>query len=617
MPPKKELLMSIQPKIIDHLGINMYTNLHAVLAELIANSWDADAEHVDLTVPIGTITKGFKIIVKDVGKGMYFDELNDLYLQVGRNRRGNKDIVRSPNGRRILGRKGIGKFAVFGVAKKVQVISVKKGKATEFSMSIDKIKAVKKGEPYKPEIIRKDEQTDEESGVTVTLLDLKRRNPIDIKLLRQGLANRFTIIGESIQVYLNSEKITQDDAKIEDIEYEWKINESISKEHPDWKVKGTVWAKKGTIREQHNRGVALYAGKKLVQEPTYFGATSGKEYAYNHIFGKLDADFLDEKNDVIGTNRSSINWESEEGQTIKEWGKKRLTDISIDWSDKRVTQKTYKLKQKPDIKEWFEGLSKPEQDRATKAFNAITKNDELSEERTFELAGYVRDIFKFNAFQELSEKITEATPDDVPKIIQLFRDWEHLEASEMYRILKGRIATINKLETFIKKDAKEVPTIHEYMKKFPWILDPRWTVIYDEVRFSKLLKEKFPDKDKPPKDRRIDFLCFTTWPAIIVVELKRPGSPVGKDELEQLREYVLFIEEHKGGTDPQFSHNKVFGYLICENEQRSHAYDIRREKLAEQGMYVRKYTELLAVAKNTNDDFISKYEELKKLGKKS
>jgi hypothetical protein len=271
------------------------------------------------------------------------------------------------------------------------------------------------------------------------------------------------------------------------------------------------------------------------------------------------------------------------------------------------------IKKRPDFSEWFEDLSKIDKDRATKVFDAITRNDDLPIEKVVDLAGYVRDVFKFDAFQELSQKIEQATPDEVPKIIELFKDWEHLEASEMNRILKGRISTINKLDRFIQKDAKEVPTIHEYMKKFPWILDPRWTIVYDETKFSTLLKRKFPESGIPKEDRRIDFLCFSSWPAIIVVELKRPGTPIGKKELEQLREYVLFMEEIKGGTDPEFSSKKVYGYLICENEQRSNAYDIRKGKLAEQGMYIRKYSELLAITRKINDDFISKYEQLKKI----
>lgn len=38
--------MKISLNIIEHLGINLYSNLPAVLSEIVANSWDADATEV-------------------------------------------------------------------------------------------------------------------------------------------------------------------------------------------------------------------------------------------------------------------------------------------------------------------------------------------------------------------------------------------------------------------------------------------------------------------------------------------------------------------------------------------------------------------------------------------
>lgn len=600
--------MQIQPKIIDHLGINMYTSLHAVISELIANSWDADANSVWITIPEGKIGDDYEITVKDDGKGMSLEELNILYLQVGRNKREEEGDRPTPSGRTALGRKGIGKFSVFGVAHQVIIRSVKNHEVTQFEMEIEKIKSA--SGIYEPHILETG-NTGDENGVTVKLVNLKRKNAVDLKHLRQGLANRFLLFGHNFNVYLNSVLLTEDDIKVEDIEYTWPIDEVVSEEYPGWRVKGTIWSKKGTIREMNNRGVALFARKKLVQEPTFFGATSGKEYAYDHLFGKLEADFLDGEHDVVSTNRASINLESEEGQAMSIWGKKKLTEISIDWSSKRVAQRTETVTRSPDFSNWFSELTPTERKKATKVFDSITRNDSLSEEKVRELAGYVRDTFQFSAFQDLSQEIEEATPEQVPKIIELFRNWEHLEAKEMYRVFQGRTATMKKLENFIKTDAKEVPTIHEYIKKFPWILNPRWTIIENEARFSKLLKQKFAETNRPARDRRLDFLCFSTWPALIVVELKRPGHAVGKDDLEQLREYCLFMEENKGGTDSQYSLHKIFGYMICENEQKSKAYDIRREKLAEAGMFVLKYSELLSVARRINEDFLKKLEEIK------
>lgn len=602
--------MEIQPQIIDHLGINMYTNMHAVLSELVANSWDADADNVYISSPDVEMSSSYEIVVRDDGSGMTFDELNKLYLTVGRDRRKETGDALTTKGRRTLGRKGIGKFSAFGVAKKVVIKSVKDKKLIEFEMDIDKIKETK-DQKYKPKITR-EEETEEDNGVTVILKNLKRTRKVDLQTLREGIAKRFVLIGEGFTVHLNDTPITSEDIRVEDVEYKWSINESISDEHLEWVVKGEIRSKKGTIREPHNRGVALFARGKLIQEPTFFGAVSGKEFAYPHIFGELEAEFLDGVNDNIATNRSEINRESEEGQTMMEWGKQKLTQISVIWNENRITDRIKVVTDKPEFSEWFKGLTEPEQKLARNIFNSICKNSNLDQERIVDLAGYIKDTFDYRAFQDLAKSIDEAPPEDSSKIIDLFRQWEHVESREMYRILKGRLSAIKKLRDFIQDDAREVPDIHDYIKKFPWILNPKWTMVQEEATYKRLLKEEFGGKEKNIENKRIDFLCFTSWNDIIVIELKRPGHAISKKDLDQLREYVLFIQERKRGTAPELAERRIFGYLICEKMQQNAAFQAALDDNKKADRYVLQYSDLATYAERLHQEYIDKYDEIQK-----
>ena len=45
---ENELKMTFTPNTIEHLGVRMYSTLPPVIAELIANSQDADASRVDI-----------------------------------------------------------------------------------------------------------------------------------------------------------------------------------------------------------------------------------------------------------------------------------------------------------------------------------------------------------------------------------------------------------------------------------------------------------------------------------------------------------------------------------------------------------------------------------------
>lgn len=76
--------MTFDPNTIEHLGVRMYSTLPPVLAELIANSYDADAGNIKLNLKDDTANK--EITIEDDGIGMSFDEINNKFLRIGRNR---------------------------------------------------------------------------------------------------------------------------------------------------------------------------------------------------------------------------------------------------------------------------------------------------------------------------------------------------------------------------------------------------------------------------------------------------------------------------------------------------------------------------------------------------
>lgn len=63
---KKEYKIEIDPRILELLGPNLYTNIYYVLAELIANAYDADAHNVYI------ISEEDSIRVEDDGHGMSY-----------------------------------------------------------------------------------------------------------------------------------------------------------------------------------------------------------------------------------------------------------------------------------------------------------------------------------------------------------------------------------------------------------------------------------------------------------------------------------------------------------------------------------------------------------------
>jgi hypothetical protein len=115
----KEYKLQIDPAILKLLGPSLYTNIYYVLAELIANAWDADAHNVYI------IETGDSIIVEDDGIGMSYEQGGvKKYLSVAEETRTtNEDSLTSGN-RLKMGRKGIGKLSALAVSSCVMVTTI-------------------------------------------------------------------------------------------------------------------------------------------------------------------------------------------------------------------------------------------------------------------------------------------------------------------------------------------------------------------------------------------------------------------------------------------------------------------------------------------------------------
>ena len=108
-------------------GRQQYSNPWAALSELIANGYDAGAERVYLYIDMRN--KEHAIIeVIDTGSGMNVKDVEGKYVEIGRNRR-----IEDPD-ETSTGRKGIGKLAALYLSDVYEIISVKSGQITAWSV---------------------------------------------------------------------------------------------------------------------------------------------------------------------------------------------------------------------------------------------------------------------------------------------------------------------------------------------------------------------------------------------------------------------------------------------------------------------------------------------------
>ena len=628
---REPFVMKFDVATIKHLGLQMYSTLPSVIGEIVANCWDANATRVEIRIPDTQVDNKSEIIITDDGIGMTDGDIRQKYITVGRDRRANDctDKTPEPFGRKVMGRKGIGKFSSFGIATEIEIESIRDGESSRFNMNYDEM--LKKEEIREISFPLFPPTKTVSKGTRITLRDIKkfRGRTIPLAPLRRRLARRFSIIGaeHKFEVVINGKEITPEDRDLRRLldtdmdgqKYLWEYCGEEVEPETGWTVNGWIGALKRSAPtlDDVDRGIVLMARGKLVQEPFIFEATVGQQYALSYLVGELHVEFVDGIEDTIGTSRNVLVWDTQANTALLKWGKIRMNAIAREWSSRRSKDNERRLDQNSLYLEFREKAKNTGNRRALRLADQLVRqaigNNPVADVSEVEPVIQTSiDFLEFDAYWEMVEELTNTDVKDTAHLIKLFREWEIVESKEMARVTKGRIMTIKKLQELIDKDAMEVPTLHNFLKEFPWVIDPRWTLVADEIYYSQLLRKQFPEsKDTPEENRRIDFLCVGESQNIVVVEIKRPSLRVSEGELNQIEQYVNFVRYHVDqSTDPDHTYTQVTGYLICGGHVNTWPVRQKLKNLASARIYVRRYSDLLRQVQKSHMEFLNRYQRL-------
>lgn len=352
-----ELKLSFDPLTIEHLGFKMYSRLPNAVAELVANSYDADATKVTVVVdPSGRQS----VRVTDNGHGMSPDDLADKYLRIGRNRRSEGSRFSESGRRKVAGRKGLGKLALFGIGETITIRTKRSGSPfwSVVTMAWKDLRAAA-GSDYYPERQIEPESDLLAQGTEIFVQDLKRKTSVDADELAVSLSQLFNYADDDYAVTVAavgeppievSRDLRYDSI---DVESRWAVPSEIpgAGKAPD--ISGWVVAAKKPLR-QDLRGLTIYVKGRLANDPEFFGVPESS-YAYSYITGYIDADYLDDQEeDVVATDRRSINWDSSEAAALREYLAGALREVATLRRETRRSAKTKALREdlKVDVEQW-------------------------------------------------------------------------------------------------------------------------------------------------------------------------------------------------------------------------------------------------------------------------
>lgn len=120
------------------IGRDLITDRVTALFELVKNSYDANAQLVNITFEnIGVGKDNSRICIIDDGYGMSFEDIRDKWMVIGTSSKRKSPYSPMPFNRKCVGEKGVGRFAVDKLGDKVSIVTKKKGTDKWLKVDID------------------------------------------------------------------------------------------------------------------------------------------------------------------------------------------------------------------------------------------------------------------------------------------------------------------------------------------------------------------------------------------------------------------------------------------------------------------------------------------------
>lgn len=480
MVDKPRYRVSMQLSVLEHLGENLYSGTPAVLTEVVANAWDADATEV----LISTDEKDGSLTIIDNGHGMDLPAINERFLTVGFRRRLDQSAVTEEHNRPVMGRKGIGKLSLFAIADEFTVHSKTKDGSIE-ALSINRsnlVQAIKsKDTEYHPEEIKREWLSKKfQHGTRIKITKFKNNRGVRADFVTQRLSRRFSVIGKhnKFQVFVNKSEISvADRGYFSKLQFAWTYGTAAKK----------LAAKSGTglksLIEVKNSDLIGWIG--TVKQPSQLNIDGSSETANGivvmirgrvadeniiqtlgdariftqYIVGEIHADYLDADNtedNVITSSRQKLNVDSPHVRTLMEKVRVQLNEIALKWDNLRDKEGADDaVKDLPIVEEWLKTKTGDREKAARSLLGKVNKIPFKNKSERAELIGYSILAFEKLAVKDAISELDTVNDSDLVGFLNAFRKIDDVEAALYHELVKGRLEVISRFDAKIDLLAKE------------------------------------------------------------------------------------------------------------------------------------------------------------------
>ena len=657
MPANDKLRFKVAPHLFDDLGLNLYTSLPRVLVEFIANAHDADSPDVEITmdfeeidlarkkmkaqyeiekaqaeaakldgqeikvVPLDgrTLPDDVQILIEDHGHGMSRDDLDAKFLVAGRRRRDEEPTgPRSEGGRLVMGRKGVGKLAGFGVARHVTVITRRMGEAHATKIELNYDELVKKRDTNEIEIedIRLEDGGGIESHGTSIVLKRLVYEPSKSRetTVANAIADHFALIGNDFLIRMNEEPVEPAERELvyafpkPELSQDELVSRTLEVDGKEISFQYRIrFTGPGQHLQARARGVRVYAHGRLASAPDLLGMPTGMHgfRQTDYMDGVVYADFVDEQpTEYISTDRQSLRWESPLLAPFHEFlsdQMKRAVDAYQRYRDKEAEKVT---QEDPHTLAVINRISLPMRKKAF-AFRmaaqlaGISQDGVQGDEYKQRLQILMDGLSQGSVLRAIADLAREDHP-DINRLIARASELTRSEFDESIRFVEGRLDGIEALQKICRnqnfRESKKEKQLHQLFNSNPWLIDPsfaeyissdeRQDTVYE--RLARTLEVGHHAVDVREDDQKRPDLVFLLGSEgrreLVIVELKAPNVVLEMDHLTQLYGYMRKATTWLSERD--FADTRVCGLLIgsvAEPSSRADGVEALRQALTQQG----------------------------------
>lgn len=511
-----------------------YSSTEKALKELVDNAWDADAEHIFVSLPAPMSSD--PIVIRDNGSGMTPEEVERHYLKIAADRRVLRGVRTPVRKRLVKGRKGVGKFAGLMAATTMKLETTAGGLITSFELELGQLSTAVDIE-HLPISLKVEPCDAGLHGTTITLSNLHTGFAFpdatkfkQILLQEYGRERDFSIL------------IDGKTLGIDDVAGLFRSTEGVVEGVGIVKLSFAIADGTSLSRQP---GIIIIVDGKTVGKPFLFGLDQQENFPaklLRRLYGEVQADGLSAH---VTNGWDSLVENSELLARVVDFARPILQDAFKEKHGRELQLTQARLKKEIQFR-----LSQLPENCRQFADNAIKKVlNRFYGEPPEKVEAYVYvllEALERSEYGDVLRHLAEASRSDVTSIAEGLDDFGLAEIAHLVEQAKARMFVLDSLEAMVTNPSTLEWQVHKALERNLWVLGTAYSLFSSNKTLQRVVESQIGGKYTGERATlRPDLLINDGFAGeCLLIEFKRPSHALRYEDYTQATTYRHDLKNH-------------------------------------------------------------------------